>query len=125
LKEFNNLGDMAYSEKLEKRMDQWFEGKGIEVKSKKMFGGLCYLVNDKMLAGISGDRLMARIDPDIYEEALTRPGASVMDFTGRTMKGYVYVDYDGMGSDEGLEEWIVLCLDYNPKAKSSKKKKKK
>ena len=115
---------MAYSEKLAKRIDQWFEDKGILVETKKMFGGLCYLVNDKMLAGVNGDRLMARIDPEIYKDALSKPGASVMDFTGRTMKGYVYVDGDGIGSDEGLEDWIVLCLDYNPKAKSSKKKKK-
>ena len=114
---------MAYSEKLAKRMDQWFEDKGILVETKKMFGGLCYLVNDKMLAGVNGKQLMARIDPEIYEDALKKTGAAPMDFTGRAMKGFVFVGEEGLVSDEALEDWIVLCLDYNPKAKSSKKKK--
>jgi hypothetical protein len=67
---------------------------------------------------------MARIDPDIYEMALKRKGCREMDFTNRPMKGFVFVDPQGTDMDEDLEYWMQLAIDYNPKAKSSKKKKK-
>ena len=113
---------MAYDEHLADRIRQTFNEKGIPVEEKKMMGGICYLVNDKMCAGVNKDRLMARIDPDIYEEVLTRKGCREMDFTGRIMKGFVFVESVGTDLDTDLARWIQLCLDYNPKAKSSKKK---
>jgi TfoX/Sxy family transcriptional regulator of competence genes len=76
-----------------------------------------------MCVGIIKDNLMARIDPEIYEEALQKEGCREMDFTKRPMKGYVYVDPVATDMDEQLEYWIQLALDFNPKAKSSKKKK--
>ncbi len=66
--------------------------------------------------------LMARVGPDQYEKALAKPHCMEMTFTGRSMKGYVFVSAEGIDSDEDLEYWIQLCLDYNPLAKSSKKK---
>ncbi len=66
---------------------------------------------------------MARIDPDIYENVLSKKGCREMDFTGRPMKGYVFVSAEGIDKDKDLENWIQFCLDFNPKAKSSKKKK--
>ena len=66
---------------------------------------------------------MARIDPEIYEEALTKKGCREMDFTKRPMIGYVYVEPEAIDLDEDLAYWVQLCLDFNPKAKSSKKKK--
>ena len=114
---------MAYDEHLADRIHQAFLKKGIPIEEKKMMGGICYLVNEKMCAGVNKDKLMARIDPDIYTEALKRKGCREMDFTGRSMKGFVFVEPEGTDMEEDLADWIQLCLDYNPKAKSSKKKK--
>ena len=80
------------------------------------------MVKDKMCMGIEKHKLMARIGPDAYQSALKKKGCHEMDFTGRPMKGYVYVDPSAIDLDSDLEYWVQLCLDYNPKAKSSKKK---
>jgi hypothetical protein len=68
---------------------------------------------------------MARIGPDGYEDALMMDHVNEMNFTGRAMKGYVFVDGPGMDMDDDLEYWIMKCVAFNPLAKSSKKKKKK
>lgn len=114
---------MAYDLHLAERIEQIFKERKVKFEEKKMMGGLCYMVNDKMCCGIVDDKLMARIDPDIYEKALKKKGCRAMDFTGRPMKGFVYVEPKGIDLDKDLEYWIGLALDYNPKAKSSKKKK--
>jgi TfoX/Sxy family transcriptional regulator of competence genes len=113
---------MAFDEILAERVRIVFRNKRIRFVEKKMFGGICFMVKDKMCAGIVKDELMARIDPDIYENALTRKGCREMDFSGRPMKGFVFVDRLGTDTDKYLTEWIQLALDYNAKAKSSKKK---
>ena len=115
---------MAYDEYLAERIRNAFKEKGIETVEKKMMGGICYMVDDKMCAGVIDDKLMARLDPDIYDEALKRKGCRPMDFTGRPMKGYVFVTPDGFDNDKDLGRWIQLTLDFNPFAKSSKRKKK-
>lgn len=114
---------MAYNEFLADRIRRVFNDKKVVYTEKKMFGGMCFMVDDKMCVGPHEDRLMVRIDPEIYEEQLQRPGASKMMFTGREMKGFIFVDEDGMDTDADLEHWIDLALEFNPKAKSSKKKK--
>lgn len=115
---------MPYDEHLDDRIQKIFQDKHMPFEAKKMMGGICYLVDDKMCAGIVKDKLMARIDPEIYETALSKKGCTPMDFTGQTMKGFVFVEPEGIDMDKDLENWIDLCLEYNPKAKSSKKKKK-
>ncbi len=80
------------------------------------------MVDEKMCIGIVKDHLMARVGPDVYEAALSKPGAKPLDFTGRPMKGYVFVDEDGIDKDTDLAHWVDLCLAFNPQAKSSKKK---
>lgn len=94
-----------------------------------MMGGLVYMVDDKMFLGIhfskkmNTDLLMARIGEEVSEEALKMEGCLPIDFTGRPMKGYVFVDPDGYDLDTQLEKWIEYCEAFNPFAKSSKKKK--
>ena len=83
------------------------------------------MVDDKMCVGVVNDDLMARVGPDAYEESLTKKGSRPMDFTGRPMKGYLFIDAEGVDMDEELSYWLDLCLTFNPLAKSSKKKKKK
>ena len=87
-----------------------------------MFGGVCFMVNDKMCVGVVKDEMMCRIDPDIYEEALKMTGCREMDFTHRPMKGFVFVDNSGMKTKGQLQSWINRCLEYNGKARPSKKK---
>ena len=114
---------MAYDEHLVDRIRQVFVELHVMAEEKKMMGGLCFMVNDKMCAGVSDERLMARIDSAIYQEALTRQGAREMDFTGRPLKGFVFVEPEGIDDDEDLRYWLQLCLDYNPRAKLSRKRK--
>ena len=114
---------MAYNEILEERCNDYLAGKQVEYRSMKMMGGLCYMIDEKMCFGIVNNQLMARIGPDAYQEALQKKHCSEMNFTGRAMKGYVFIDDEGTVSDEELAYWIDLCLAFNPLAKSSKKKK--
>lgn len=102
---------MAYDEGLAERLREVFQGQ-TETVEKRMFGGLAFMVNGNMCCGVERESLMARVGPDQYEEALTLPNARPMDFTGRPMRGFVYVDPDGMESDEGLNEWVQRCLDF-------------
>lgn len=113
---------MAYNEHLAERMRRIFADKKVPYNEKNMMGGLCFMVDDKMCAGIVKDELMARIHPDLYEAALQKKGCKEINFTGRPMKGYVFVDADGTDMDKDLEYWLQLCIDFNPLAKSSKKK---
>lgn len=95
------------------------------VEEKKMMGGLTFMVNDKMCVGVLNDDLMARIHPEVYEEALEKPGCREMDFTKRPMKGFVFVGPEGTSRPQDLKYWINLALDYNLVAKPSKKRKQK
>lgn len=112
---------MAYDGYLEERISKVLQEKKVVFETKKMMGGLCYMINDKMTVGIMKDFILARVDPRIYESSLKEKGCRPMDFTGRIMKGFVRVDPIGIDLDKDLEYWIQLCLDFNPKAKSSKK----
>lgn len=77
-----------------------------------MFGGLAFLVDGKMFIGIRNSSLMARVGPERHEDALAMPGVRVMDFTGRTMKGYVYIDPPAIAADGDLEAWVLWCVEY-------------
>lgn len=113
---------MAFDEQLGERIRILLNQKGVHFSEKKMMGGLCFMVDDKMLAGIVRNDLMARVGPDQYSKALKREGAKEMNFTGRSMKGFVFVEPEGIDMEADLEQWIDDCLSYNPEAKSSKKK---
>ncbi len=115
---------MAFNETLSNRIREALADIP-QVEEKLMFGGICYMVNDKMCIGVIDDEMMCRIGEENYEAALERPGSREMIFTGKPMKGYVFVGEDGMKSKNDFNYWINLCLAFNPKAKSSKKKIKK
>lgn len=113
---------MAYNEFLADRIRSVLKDKHVSFLEKKMMGGLCFLVDDKMCVGIVKDNMMARIGPDIYEDALTKEGCVEMNFTKRPLKGYVFLEPIAVDLESDLASWIQLCLDFNPHAKSSKKK---
>ena len=122
---------MAFDEHLGDRIRDELTAQRVDYREMKMMGGLCFKVDNKMLCAIFinknyGDSLiMARIGESVYLDELKKPECLSMDFTGRAMKGYIYVTPEGFDTEDDLEYWIQLCLNYNPLAKASKPKKKK
>lgn len=116
---------MPYDEKLADKTRELIAVTHKNIEEKKMFGGLCFMVNDKMCVGVEQNRLMVRLDPAVYEQALEKNGCVPMDFTGKVMKGYVFVDKSVLLTKKQLEYWIKLALDFNKIAKSSKKRRNK
>ena len=114
---------MAYNEKLADRVRELISLTHENIEEKKMFGGLCFMVNGKMCVGVEQQRLMIRLDPAKYEEVLEKDGCKPMDFTGRVMKGYVFVDIDALNTKQKLKYWIQLALEFNQKARVSSKRK--
>ena len=102
---------MAYDEGLAHRLRELVEDDRA-VTEKKMFGGLCFLHQGNMCFGIVRDELMLRVGPDQYEDCLAQPHAREMDFTGRSMKGMVYVGVDGFSEDEDLAAWVERGLSF-------------
>lgn len=113
---------MPYNEKLADRTREIISLTHKNVEEKKMFGGLCFMVNNKMCVGVEQERLMVRLDPERYDEAMEKEGCKPMDFTGKIMKGYVFVDIEALNTKKKLEYWVKLALEFNKKAKASKKK---
>src|SRR5258708_7022448 len=83
-----------------------------DVSEKKMFGGIAFIVRGHMSVGIVKDDLMVRVGPETYEDLVRQPYARPMDFTGRPMKGFVYVASAGFEEDEDLERWVGHGLKY-------------
>jgi TfoX/Sxy family transcriptional regulator of competence genes len=102
---------MAYDEQLAERVRAAVAGRD-DINEKPMFGGLCLLAHGNMFAGVQADTLMVRVGPQRHDEALGRPHVRIMDFSGRPMRGYVYVDPEGFSSDGQLREWLELSLEF-------------
>ncbi|HEY0685214.1 MAG TPA: TfoX/Sxy family protein [Steroidobacter sp.] len=99
---------MAFDEGLAGRIRDVL-GKLPHITERRMFGGIAFLADGHMFVGILGDVLMARVGPENYAAALKRKHVREMDFTGKPMKGYVYVNPAGIAGDEELEEWVLQC----------------
>jgi len=113
---------MAYNEKLANRIREELADLP-NIEEKGMMIGLTFMYNGKMCVGIIKDELMCRIDPVLHDTVIEKTGCRTMDFTKRPMKGYVMVDDTGMKSQKDFDYFINLALDYNKKAKASKRKK--
>jgi TfoX/Sxy family transcriptional regulator of competence genes len=113
---------MPFNEKLADRVRELIAAATKKVEEKKMFSGLCFMVNDKMCVGVRKDSMMVRIDPAIAEEALEKGGCVPMIHSGKVMKGYVFIDESVLATKKQLQYWVDLALDFNQFAKSSKKK---
>ena len=102
---------MAYNEELAERLRETLAKKR-GITEKKMFGGITFMCNGNMTCGVEKDNVVMRVGPDAYENALKRKHVRPMDFTGRPLKGMVYVDKAGIKSDTSLKEWVDLCLKF-------------
>jgi TfoX/Sxy family transcriptional regulator of competence genes len=116
---------MPFSEKLADRIREIIAVTHKDVEEKKMFAGLCFMVNDKMCIGVHEDRIMVRLDPGIFDEVIEKEGCTPMNFTGKVMRGFVFVNESVLKTRKQVEFWVKLGLDYNQFAKSSKKAPKK
>ena len=101
------------------RVAAYFSAKKTPFASKHMMGGLLFMVRDKMCVGVRPQRLMARIGPEAEPAALKKPGCRPMDFTGRPLRGFVYVDSAKLRTARQLTYWLDLALAFNPVAKPS------
>ena len=119
---------MPYDEYTAERISNYLQSKNANFEARKMMGGLLFMVDDKMLCGIhvskktNSQLLMARIGEDIYPMAMKKENVLPMDFTRRPMRGYIFVEEEGIDLDDHLAYWLDLCLAFNPLAKASKKK---
>jgi len=93
-----------------------------KVKEKEMFSGVTFMVDDKMCISVGPDRIMCRIDPEIHDQLLEERACRPMIMKGREYKGYILVNEEDVQRRAELDFWIGLCLDFNGRAKSSKKK---
>lgn len=115
---------MAFNETLADRVRELIASREKKVEEKRMFGGLCFMVNDKMCVGVESSRLMVRFDPTLTDEVMEKDGVTPMDFTKKVMKGYAFVAIEVLNTKKKVEYWINLALDFNKIAKASKPKKK-
>jgi hypothetical protein len=101
--------DMAFDEGLAERIREAVRMRA-GISERTMFGGLAFMLHGHMFVGILGETLMVRVGPNDYAEALQEPFVRKMDFTGKPMKGYVFVAPEGIESDAALEGWIARCI---------------
>lgn len=112
---------MAINEKLTARVREILIDVA-NVEEKKMFSGVAFMVDEKLCIAVREDNIMLRIDPAIHDDLVEKPGCSSMIMKGKDLNGYVVVDESVLNTKKRLIYWIQLALDYNPKAKATKKK---
>lgn len=119
---------MAYNELTAARIRNALQKQSAAFTEKKMFSGICFMVDDKMCLGTHFDKkldsevLLCRMSEADCQIALMNPQVVPMEFTGRAMKGYVFVKAPAYAQDTELDHWVGRCLAFNPMASRSKKK---
>ncbi len=102
---------MAYSEQLADRTRAALVASR-DLEERLMFGGLAFMVNGHMCCGILGEDLMVRVGPDLYQSSLAQPHTREMDFTGKPLKGMVYIVSEGLETERQLGQWVQRGLAY-------------
>lgn len=102
---------MAYDETLASRVREILTSLG-GFSEKKMFGGLCFMVRGNMCCGVLKDDLVLRLKPERTLELLNRPHTRPMDFTGRPMKGFLFIGGGGLRTNRQLRDWVSMSLSF-------------
>lgn len=102
---------MAYDEALAERVRQALAPRR-DVEEKRMFGGIAFMVASHMAVGVEKERLMVRLSPERAEACLKEPHVRPMDFTGRPMKGFLYVEAAGVRTAAGVRKWVMRAVDH-------------
>lgn len=113
---------MAYDILLADRLREYLvENPNLKIAEKEMFGGLAFLINNKMCINVSGENLMCRFDPTLTESLAEKTGFLPMIMRGKALSGYCYVEPHGFRHAEDFSFWIERCLEFNQQAKSTQK----
>src|SRR5262247_3748176 len=102
---------MAYDERLAQRIRAALQGNRF-ITEKKMFGGIAFLRKGLMFVGVSDAALMARVGKENHADSLARKHVREMDFTGKPMQGYVFVDAGGTKTEAQLRFWLERCEEF-------------
>jgi TfoX/Sxy family transcriptional regulator of competence genes len=102
---------MAFDEQLADRVRDLIVGHG-EVSERKMFGGIGFMVSGNMAVGVIGEELIVRLDPEDAEDAISEPGVREFDFTGRPMRGWIFVAARAISDDDALASWVEAGAGY-------------
>ncbi len=102
---------MAYNEETAERLREELEVVA-DVTEKKMFGGVSFMLAGNMAVGVVGEELCVRVGPDAFDKAVELPGARIMDFTGRPMRGWVFVAPEGFADPKALAAWVKRGTDF-------------
>lgn len=102
---------MAYDEELAQRVRRLLAPVD-NVYERKMFGGLAFMLNGNMCCCVEKDNLVVRTGPDAYDDALSRPHARVFDFTSRPIRGFVYVESEGLAGEMALRDWVNAAVTF-------------
>jgi TfoX/Sxy family transcriptional regulator of competence genes len=113
---------MAFNEKIADRIREVLSGTKNLVE-KKMFGGIAFMVNDKMCLGVDKEDIMLRCEPEMTEDLLSKKGARPFDLTGKPMKGWLLVSESGTSNKKDFDFWVKTAVEANKKATAVKKKK--
>lgn len=115
---------MPFDDRIVNQVREMIADRTDNVEEKVMFGGLCFMVNDKICIGVKKDTLLVRIDPELFETEKEKDGRQPMMHQGKAVTSYLFVDFDSMHNNENLHHWVKLALDYNPHAPLSQAKQK-
>ena len=99
-------------EALTSRIRQTLGPRG-DVAEKRMFGGMCFMVGGNMCVGVTKGRMMIRVGKEFYDDAMSQPHSRAMDFTGKPMMGFVFVDTEGTKTLAAVARWVARGLRYN------------
>ena len=113
---------MLYNEKLADRIREAIADAGM-IEEKKMFRGMCFMLNGKMCICVNAGELLCRVGPEAYEDALEKPGSRPMIHNGRMMKGFVFVDEAAVKPKKDFDYWVKTCVAFNKDAKAAKPRK--
>jgi TfoX/Sxy family transcriptional regulator of competence genes len=102
---------MAYDEELAERVRELLSARA-DVGERKMFGGIAFMVQGNMACGVLKEDLIVRLGDEEGEKALAEDGVRPFDFTGKPMKGIVYISPERTSDDAGLAEWVEAGADY-------------
>jgi TfoX/Sxy family transcriptional regulator of competence genes len=115
---------MAANEHLLKKLREAFKDVS-NIEERKMFSGIAFMVNNKLCVSVGKDRIMCRIAPGLHDELIQNPGCTTVVMKGKEYKGYIWINESVLTTKKQINYWVHLALDFNPKAKASKKPSKK
>ena len=102
---------MAYNRNIEESIESLIAS-WPNVEKKRMFGGVCYLINGNICFGIISDILIVRAGEETAREKLREKHVRPFDITGKPMKGWFMVEEKGWKTAGDLNGWLLIGRDF-------------